>query len=89
MNKVVNGKQLTVVWHVADCKISHVDPNVVTGLIDQLEEKIGKESKMTVNRGLSHDYLGMTIDYSTRGKVKFYMFDYILSKCLERSFQYL
>ena len=77
MNKMVNGKQLTVVWHVDDCKISHVDPNVVTSLIHQLEEKFGKESKMTVNRGASHDHLGMTIDYSIKGKVKFYMFDYI------------
>ena len=29
-NKIINGKQCTVVWHVDDLKISHVDPKVVT-----------------------------------------------------------
>ena len=30
-----------------------------------------------MTRGEVHDYLGLTIDYSVKGKVKFYMFDYI------------
>ena len=25
-NKMVNGKQMTVIWHVDDLKVSHVDP---------------------------------------------------------------
>ena len=25
-NKMVNGKQITVIWHVDDLKVSHVDP---------------------------------------------------------------
>jgi len=28
-NKIVNGKQITVVWHVDDLKISHVETKVV------------------------------------------------------------
>ena len=27
-NKIVNGKQMTIVWHVDDLKSSHVDPRV-------------------------------------------------------------
>ena len=27
-NKMVNGKQLTIYWHVDDLKSSHIDPNV-------------------------------------------------------------
>ena len=77
MNKIVNDSQLTIVWHVDDCKISHIDSSVVDALIKQLEDRFGKETPVTVTRGLVHDYLGMTIDYSVRGKVKFYMFDYI------------
>ena len=77
MNKMVNGSQLTIVWHVDDCKISHVDEKVVTDMLNKLEQKFGKESAVTVTRGPVHDYLGMTIDYSEEGKVKFYMFDYI------------
>jgi hypothetical protein len=29
VNKMVNGKQMTVVWYVDDLKLSHVDPSVV------------------------------------------------------------
>ena len=25
-NKLVNGKQMTVIWHVDDLKVSHIDP---------------------------------------------------------------
>ena len=43
-NKTVNGKQITVVWHVADLKISHVDEKFVTDFIDQLSNRYGKET---------------------------------------------
>ena len=29
-NKTINGKQLTLVWHVDDIKASHVEAEVVT-----------------------------------------------------------
>ena len=76
-NKMVNGKQLTVGWHVDDLKISHVDPTVVEHLVSQLQAEYGKEAPLTVTRGTVHEYLGMTIDYSVDGKVQFYMYDYI------------
>ena len=38
-NKIIYGKQCTVIWHVDDLKISHVNPNVVTGFIDTLSKK--------------------------------------------------
>ena len=33
-NKMVNGKQLTITWHVDDLKVSHVDSKVVDGFIE-------------------------------------------------------
>ena len=30
VNKTINGKQLTLVWHVNDIKVSHVEAEVVT-----------------------------------------------------------
>ena len=48
MNKMVNGSQLTIVGHVDDCKISHIDEKVVTDMLTKLEEKFGKESSITV-----------------------------------------
>jgi len=77
MNKMVNGSQLTIVLHVDHCKISHIDEKVVTDMLNKLEKKFGKESSVTVTRRPVHDFLGVTIDYSGKGKVKLYMFDYI------------
>lgn len=76
-NKMVNGKQCTIVWHVDDLKISHEDPEVVSNVLDDLNAEFGKEAPLTVTRGKIHDYLGMRIDYSTPGKVAITMVDYI------------
>jgi len=77
VNKIINGSQCTILWHVDDLKISHVDPEVVTEVIDLLEREFGKEAPLTKTRGHVHEYLGMTIDFSVTGKVKFSMIDYI------------
>ena len=77
MNKTVNKKQMTIVWHMEDCKISHKDKAVVSDMLAKLETRFGQESPVTVTTGAVHDYLGMTIDYSVKNKVKFYIFDYI------------
>ena len=76
-NKMINGKQCTILWHVDDLKISHVDANVVSEVIRLLESEFGKEVPLTQSRGKVHEYLGMTIDFSIPGKVMFTMIDYI------------
>ena len=76
-NKMINGSQCTILWHVDDLKISHVDSEVVTDVIKLLESEFGKEAPLTKTRGKVHDYLGMTINYSIPGKVMFTMIDYI------------
>jgi len=43
-NKTVNGKQLTITWHVDDLKVSHVDATVVNELLLQLDDEFGKET---------------------------------------------
>jgi hypothetical protein len=50
---------------------------VVTDVIKQIEKEFGKEAPLTIMRGKTHDYLGMTLDYSVEGKVQIKMFDYI------------
>jgi hypothetical protein len=40
-NKVVNGKQLTVCWHVDDLKATYVQPQVVDSFIDWVKKKYG------------------------------------------------
>jgi hypothetical protein len=77
MNKTINGRQCTIIWHVDDLKISHVNKEVVEDIIEMLNKKFGKESPLTTTRGRILEYLGMTLDYSTKGKVKISMYDYI------------
>jgi hypothetical protein len=50
-NKTVHGKQCTILWHVDDLKISHVDPEVVKDIIKLLNEGNGKEAPLVVTRG--------------------------------------
>jgi hypothetical protein len=66
---MINGKQCTILWHVDNLKISHVDPSVVKSVIELLQSEFGKEAPLTITRGKVHKYLGMTIDYSIPGKV--------------------
>jgi hypothetical protein len=76
-NKMIDGKQCTIIWHVDDLKMSHVSSAVLDSIIDRLDEKYGNEAPLTVTRGTVHEYLGMTIDFSEEGKVKFIMNDYV------------
>ena len=40
-NKIVDGAQLTVVWHVGDLKVSHVDIGVVKQMAVLLKKTYG------------------------------------------------
>ena len=77
-NKVVDGSQMTVVWHVDDLKISHVKKKCVDDFIDwaksMYEDKVGK---VKASRGKQHDYLGMEMDFSQPGSVKVKMERYV------------
>ena len=76
-NKQIHGKQCTIIWHVNDLKISHVEEKVIEDIIRRLRERFGKESPLTTSRGKVLEYLGLTIDYSVRGRVKFSMYEYV------------
>ena len=76
-NKLVHGSQLTIMWHVDDLKISHVDKEVLEDLLKQLDGAFGKDGPLTIHRGKKHDYLGMWLDFSLDGKVQVQIFNYI------------
>jgi hypothetical protein len=63
VNKTINGKQCTVLWHMDDIKVSHVSYNAVTDVLDLFDDEYGKEAPLTITRGHVHNYLGMKIDY--------------------------
>ena len=76
-NKMINGKECTIVWHVDDLKMSHMEQEVLDEIIGKLTSKYGNEKGLTVQRGKKHEYLGMTIEYTDDRKIKFTMVDYI------------
>eukprot|EP00956_Cyclotella_meneghiniana_P042119 scaffold248363_cov77-Cyclotella_meneghiniana.AAC.2 len=70
-----DGNQQTVIWHVNDLKVSHVDAFENTKFIHYLRKIYGP--KMTVTRGKQHRYLGMDFDYSTPKVCRILMAKYI------------
>jgi hypothetical protein len=74
-NKMVNGSQMTIRWHVDDLMISHLKQEEVMQVVQQIKEIYGKNLKENV--GTVHDYLGMTFDYSFDKEVQINMWDYI------------
>jgi hypothetical protein len=73
-NCTIEGTQCTVAWYVDDNKISHVNPEVVTTIIEKIEGQFGK---MTVTRGREHVFLGMNIKYTDERTAIITMKDYL------------
>ena len=44
VNKMINGQQMTVVWHIDDLKVPHVDAMEVDRFVQQMEETFGQET---------------------------------------------
>ena len=81
-NHMVKGAQQTICFHMDDCKLSHVDPQVndefLEVLCDEYESVLEDGSeKMVVSCRKTHKYLGMELDYRVSGLCKITMFDYI------------
>ena len=60
-----------------DLMTSHVDPEVVTDILNSLSEKYGKMMPLTINQGEIHEYLGIIFDFSGEKDVKITMYQYI------------
>jgi Reverse transcriptase (RNA-dependent DNA polymerase) len=78
-NRIINGKQHTITWHVDDLKSSHQDPKVNDEFHKWLDTKYGdnKIGKVKAVRGNKHEYLGMILDYSNKGELQLDMKSYI------------
>ena len=57
-NAIIDGSQCTIAWHVDNNKVSHINEEVISKLIKELETYFGK---FKVTRGKMHNYLGMII----------------------------
>ena len=65
-----DGNQCTVVIHVDDLMITARDENILTSEIKLLQDKFGE---LTITRGKTLNYLGMTFDFSVDSKVRITM----------------
>ena len=78
-NKMTNGKQHTVSWHVDNLKASHVDPKVNDEFHKWLQENFGQIADATGTRGKKHVHLGMTLDHTVPGQAKVDVTNYVKS----------
>ena len=83
-NKIVDDKQHTITWHVDDLKSSHVDPKVNDDFLKWLKLTYASDNigELKATRGKRHDYLAMTLDFTTPGILKLDMTEYV-AKMLE------
>ena len=81
-NNIVDGQQITIFYHVDDCKLSHRMSKFNDRMIKWLRQEYeiifeDRSGKMTVIRGKVHKYLGMTLNYTVRGQVQITMIDFL------------
>ena len=77
VNKMVDGRQFTVAWHVDDLKVSHEEESVLYEFIAMMEKEFGQDAPLSVSRGPVQEYLGMTLDFCERGRVVIKISDYV------------
>ena len=77
VNKKVDGKQLTMAWHMDDLKVSHEKEEVLDEFIGMMEREFGQDAPLSVSQGPVQEYLGMTLDFSKRGRVVVKMSNYV------------
>ena len=73
LNRVVDGKQSTLLLHVDDIMVLSEIAGESKELYSYLESKFGKVS---LHEGIKHNYLGMTFDFSSIGRVTVTMLGY-------------
>ena len=49
-NKMVNGEQITVQFHVDDLKVSHKEQSVLEDFLKDLRDAFGQEDESTENK---------------------------------------
>ena len=71
---MVNGSHMTVVWHVGDLKVSHIDNFKITKFACYLDNICGG---LALKRGKLHNYLVVDLDFLIDGKVKLSTIPYL------------
>jgi hypothetical protein len=46
VNKIFGGKQCTIIWHVDDSMLTHVNHDVLDHVVSQLSKEVGKKDPL-------------------------------------------
>ena len=77
-NKMIEGVQYTIQFHVDNLRLSCKHQSVLDDIIDELNKAFGQDGpKLSTTYGTIHTYLGITIDWSSDGRVGFIMYNFL------------
>ena len=74
MNKIVNGKQCIIAWHIDDCMATHIEDKVLEDLAKTL---ISKFEDIKINRGKEHNFLRIKIKILDNKAIEIDMVDHL------------
>ena len=74
VNKIVDGKQMTIAWLIDGLTVSHHNPLKVDALTDLLESIC---VEITIKYGQVNNHLRMMLDYKEKGKLKVSIVEYM------------
>ena len=77
VNRMVNGEQLNICWHINDLTSSHINPKVNGEILQWIKDTFRQLGEVKTTQGPLHNYLGMTLDYSVPGHVSINMSHYV------------
>ena len=60
VNKIINGSQMTVTWHVGDPKVSHKKPRQIDEVVENLKQIYRNEK---IEGEQIYEYLAICLDY--------------------------
>ena len=64
---------MKITLHADDLKVSCYEKDIVYAFMQWTKETCDDVTRLNPSRGKIHDYLAMTIDYTTSVEVNFYM----------------
>ena len=84
-NKIINGLQMTIIWHIDDLKILHVSDGELDKFLCHIKKEYADEQigQVKTTRGSVHKYFGMELYFGTTGQVQVSMKDYVSRMLLD------
>lgn len=62
IQKMVKDEQMIVQFHIDDLQVLYKDQAMLDDFLDKLRSDFGKENELMENKGLTFEYLGISID---------------------------